>query len=62
MNQYRYDGPVMSFENCIRKEWTALTYAVSEQKARSNFSFQFKKEFGLRTSSRITLPGKITIV
>jgi hypothetical protein len=43
MNQYTYDGPVMEFETCVTNRWHGSTYAVSEQKARSNLAYQFKK-------------------
>ena len=61
MNRYQYSGPVMNFETCIKKNWEASTYAVSEQKARSNFAFRFKQEYGLRANAKIVLPGKIII-
>lgn len=61
MNRYQYSGPVMSFEMCIKKNWTASTYAVSEKKARSNFIFRFKQEHGLLPNAKIVLPGKISI-
>lgn len=48
-NCYSYDGPVMEFERCITNHWKASTYAVSEKKARSNLTFQYKKAI---TSSR----------
>ena len=59
---YTYDGPVMEFERCIANHWHASTYAVSEKKARSNLSFQYKKENNKAPSAKISLPGKITRV
>lgn len=44
MNLYLYDGPVMEFDNCVANRWTASTRAVSEKKARSNLTYQFKKK------------------
>ena len=44
MNLYLYDGPVMEFDNCFANRWTASTRAVSEKKARSNLTYQFKKK------------------
>ena len=62
MNSYIYDGPVMEFDKCIATRWTAKTRAVSEKKARSNLTYQFKMEYGKTPRSKITLPGKITLV
>lgn len=56
---YTYDGPVMEFENCIARRWTGKTYAVSEQKARSNLTFQFKRQYNKPAGSKITLPGRV---
>ena len=44
MNIYSYDGPVMEFDNCVANRWIASTRAVSEKKARSNLTYQFKKK------------------
>ena len=44
MNMYSYDGPVMEFDNCVANRWIASTRAVSEKKARSNLTYQFKKK------------------
>lgn len=59
MNLYSYDGPVEQFGVCVSNRWKAITYAISEKKARSNLVYQFKKEHGLMARSRIKLPGKI---
>lgn len=52
MNRYMYDGPVMEFNICV----------ASEQKARSNLAYQFKKKTNRIPSTRITLPGKVVTV
>jgi hypothetical protein len=57
--RYLYDGPVFEFDKCIAQKWTAATYAVSEKKARSNMTHQFKKETGRAIYSKITLTGEI---
>lgn len=62
MNQYMYDGPVMEFETCIASRWRGSTYAVSENKARSNLAYQFKKNNNRISGARITLPGKVKMV
>lgn len=58
---YSYSGPVFLFDRCIDEYWTAETYAVSEKKARSNLTYQYKQENGYLPNSKITLTGKITI-
>lgn len=60
--EYTYDGPVMEFNRCIAEHWKGTTYAVSEQKARSNLTYQFKKAYGKVNNTNITLPGKITVL
>ena len=62
MHQYKYDGPVMSFEDCVANRWQGSTYAVSEKKARSNLIYQFKKKNNRIPGAKITLPGKLMIV
>ena len=59
MKKYTYDGPVEEFGRCIATRWQGSTYAASEGKARSNLTYQFKKQFNKAPSCRITLPGKI---
>ena len=59
---YFYDGPVLEFERIIANRWKATTYAVSEKKARCNLAHQFKKQYGREPRSKITIPGKLTIV
>lgn len=62
MNKYSYDGPVEEFGRCIANRWQGSTYATSESKARSNLSYQFKKQFNKTPSCKITLPGKIKLI
>lgn len=59
MDLYSYAGPVLLFEKCVANKWSGKTWAVSEAKARSNLSYQAKKELGLVSNVRITLPEKI---
>ena len=59
MDQYFYNGPVLEFEKVIADQWSSKTYAPSEKKARSNLTYQFKKQFNKAASTKITLPGKI---
>ena len=59
MKQYLYDGPVMEFDRCVANRWKASTYAVSEKKARSNLTYQYKKKNNKLPNTMITLPGKL---
>lgn len=59
MNRYVYEGPVMEFGTCISNRWKGETVAPSEQKAKSNLIYQFKKKHNRIPSSKISLPGKI---
>lgn len=58
-NKYKYEGPVMMFGVCIMDNWKGETTAVSENKARNNLAYQFKKQNNRIAGSHITLPGKI---
>lgn len=62
MHEYIYDGPVVEFDKCIANHWKASTYAVSENKARSNLTYRFKRENNRTLNVKISLPGKITMV
>lgn len=62
MKQYSYDGPVMEFDRCIANRWKASTYAVSEKKARSNLTYQYKKRNNKLPNTKITLPGKLILI
>jgi len=62
MAKYLYSGPVMLFDKCIEGKWKGETHATSESKAKSNLTYRYKKEAGLISNSRITLPGKIELV
>lgn len=61
MTLYFYEGPVMEFGKCIADKWKGYTYAQTEAKARSNLSYQFKREHNRLANTRITLPGDIQI-
>lgn len=62
MKQYSYDGPVMEFDRCIANRWKASTYAVSEKKARSNLTYQYKKRNNKLPNTMITLPGQLILM
>lgn len=58
-NKYIYEGPVMEFDMCVTDHWKGETYAVSENKARSNLAYQYKKRTHRTSDAKLTLPGKI---
>lgn len=60
--EYEYSGPVKVFDRTVHQKWIATTYAPSEQKARSNFMYQYKKEHRMSPGTKISLPGKITML
>ena len=62
MQTYYYDGPVLEFDKIIANHWRGSTRAVSEKKARCNLTYQFKMEYGRIPRSKITIPGKLTII
>jgi len=62
MKQYSYDGPVMEFDRCVANRWKASTYAVSEKKARSNLTYQYKKRNNKLPNTTITLPGQLILI
>lgn len=62
MNLYSYDGPVFEFDTCINRRWKGTTYAVSESKARNNLTYQYKMQNNLKPRTKISIPGKITLV
>lgn len=59
LDRYIYDGPIMSFDKCMVDKWKGETSAPSKQKARSNLTYQAKKQLKLLPGVRITLPGEI---
>lgn len=62
MNTYTYSGPVMEFDRCIASTWHGETTAQTTAKARSNLTYQFKKQNNRVPGCRISLPGPITKV
>ena len=61
-HHYYYNGPVKIFDRFVSDHWESETVAVSETKARSNLSYRYKKLHNLTASTRVTLPGEITII
>ena len=60
--RYTFAGAVKdSFSRIICHAWHGATYAISEEKALSNLTFQFKKSAGLAAYSRVVLDGSLLI-
>lgn len=59
MNMYYYEGPVMIFGTCVANNWKSSTCAESENKAKNNLAYQYKKQNGKCPNAKITLPGKL---
>lgn len=56
MEHYIYEGSVMNnFGQIITNNWQGETYANTDKKAKSNLSYQFKKEHGLLQTAKIKL-------
>ena len=58
---YTYAGPVYEFDRLIADQWHGETFAPSEAKARSNLTYQFKKQSNRIAGTRISLPGKLIV-
>lgn len=58
--RFSYKGPIVNgFGTVVADKWMGETVAVSEKKARSNLTYQAKRDLGLEPYGRITLPGKV---
>ena len=62
MPRYSYDGPVMKFNVCVDHHWKGQTEAPTEKKAKSNLTFQYKKQNKMTPNTIVTLPGKLVLV
>lgn len=60
--RYYYQGPVCEFDKVVDNNWYGETTAVSEKKARSNLTYQWKKQNNRMVNTKVSLPGKIEIV
>jgi len=59
MGIYNYEGAVLCFNNVLTSKWRDQTSAVSKKKAMSNMCYHYKKQNGLTSNTKISLPGKI---
>lgn len=62
LKTYEYVGPVMIFNQCVADRWVGYTTAASKGRALSNLKYQFKKETNRIPSSKVDLPGKLSVV
>lgn len=58
-HRYVYEGPVMIFDKLVSSKWKGETVAISESQARSNLSYQVKKEAKVGKNARVTLLGTV---
>lgn len=61
-HKYLYDGPVMEFDRCIDEHFKGETMAPTEYKAKINLAYQYKKKYGRTPGTKISLPGKLTMI
>lgn len=59
MPRYSYKGGVKVFDDLVAEHWEAETIAPSAARAKSNITYQFKKQMGLERNVKVTLEGKI---
>ena len=60
--KYMYDGPVLVFDTLVTDHWKGETMAPNARKARSNLSYQFKKQSNRMPGVKVTLPGEVKMV
>ena len=60
--KYAYDGPVLVFDTLVADRWKGETMAPNARKARSNLSYQFKKQNNRMPGVKVTLPGEVKMV
>ena len=60
--KYMYDGPVLVFNTLVADRWKGETMAPNARKARSNLSYQFKKQSNRMPGVKVTLPGEVKMV
>lgn len=61
-HKYVYEGPVMMFDKLVTDRWKGETVAPSESKARSNLTYQFKRQNNRLPGTKYYLPGTIKMV
>ena len=61
-HKYAYDGPVLEFDKLVAVHWKGETMAPTAKKAKSNLSYQFKKQNNRLPGVKIILPGTVKII
>lgn len=59
MIRYVYDGPVYVFQTLVTSCWHGETMADTEKKARSNLTYQYKKQTGRARTAKVRLTGDV---
>lgn len=59
LSTFVYAGPVMEFDRLVTCNWRGETMAPSISKARSNLTYQYKKQNNRLPGCKVTLPGAI---
>lgn len=62
MKLYSYNGPVYEFNRLVCDKWKGKTQANTEQKAKANLMYRYKKEVGYLPTAKIKMPGKLEII
>lgn len=52
---YWYKGPVYVFDKMVCDNWSGMTVAPSEKKARSNLCYQYRQQVNLNKSIPVNL-------
>lgn len=55
LKHYIYDGPVLMFGRLVTGRWIGETWAESNNKAKSNLTYQFKKSNNLLATGAVML-------
>lgn len=61
MPKYLYDGPVMVFGKFVGN-WRGETFAHSEDKAKSNLAFQFRKQNNRASNTVVEFPNELKVI
>lgn len=54
-DSFTYAGPVYLYDRIILNNWHANTIAASINRAKVNLEYQYKKEYGLASTSNIQI-------
>lgn len=57
--RFKYDGPILFYNNVVDNNWKAITYAETKRRAISNLKYQANRYLGKTEKNKISLPGNI---